>query len=437
MSRGGEKISLVAGQQCTIVASGLVTVQLAEGVIEIAGVVLESQQQYTFMLEGFARSLTFYTLEGGSVTCTGCVAETHISNTEVAPLLRLANAIAQKALSGKPICLAVVGNSGTGKTHAAHTIANALCQHYRRSTVSTPSLYLCDLNGSQNCVYAPCCVSCVEIATETSNKESPLWPSYTASPSRVQCSFFTGDRRSTIEASNFNQFLHHTTQLHECAEALAKNKSCVATSRPTGILLYDVPSCDPKGGIPQDVLCKKLFDVVKPTHVVFTGNSDCGWFVALREDLSRGAPQCEVVSVPMAPAVPLPPKDAFLPGLRSYFSGTVSQPLGSSKVVVDLSEISWLRTNTTSCEVVDPTREQLGHVLCGISHAVVAEEAPFANIAGVVVVVSVDEQNNEAVLIVPSTDESLPNNICLVPHNGASWKLSSDEMKAIEETVAV
>lgn len=442
-----QKVSLSAGQQCTLGGEGRIAVHLSDGVVEIAGIIMAANQTYPFQLSENC-SITFVTLEGGSIVLThpaSTVVDIAKTSTEMSTVMTLARKDVQRA---KPSVIAVIGGAKTGKTHASQTYANILAQGLsKRHGSNGPGVYYADACGA----LTPGCLSVMEMQSpdEAINECAYLWPSHTPSPDRVQCSFWFGNEQPTIGAASMPLFLHCLGQLQACCDAMAKNQAAIVnSSRPAGHVVYDIPTTD--STLPRELFYQRVLEVIRPTTLIITetekGTRD--WARAVEENIRRTSPLTEVTTILQCQR--LSGASSSLNGslrhsLRQYFSGTVAHPLGSSKVVVQLSKLRWYRVRSSvggpaySSEAVVPSSSVVAGCICALSHAKLDVEVPFANVCGVVYVASVSEDHDECVLIVPSGELALPNNVLVlapsITEGVFPWKLSADEASEVEEAV--
>ncbi|CUG89988.1 Hypothetical protein, putative [Bodo saltans] len=442
-----QKISLSAGQQCTLSGEGRITIHLSDGVVEIGGVVIGANQQYPFSLSDNC-SVTLVTLEGGSIVLAHPVATTVDvlkTSTEMSTVMALARKDVQR---GKPTVVAVIGGPRTGKSHAAQTYANILAQGLgKRQGASAPGVYYADASGS----LTPGCLSVMELQSVDGvlSESTFLWPSHTPAPDRVQCSFWLGNEHSTISAAGMPLFLHTLGQLHACCDAMAKNQTAItSTNRPVGHVVYDLPTTD--GTLPRELFYQRVLEMIRPTVLIIT-ESDKGprdWSRSIEENIRRTSPLTEIAVVLQNQRLSASPSGSLRYSLRQYFSGTVGHSLGSAKVVVQLSKLRWYRvrpsTSTGSAyvsEAVVPSSSVVAGCLCALSHAKLDVEVPFANVCGVVFIASVSEEHDECVLVVPSCDTQLPNNVLVLASSSTEgalpWKLSADEVSEVEEAVCL
>lgn len=424
------RITLSAGEECTIMGSGLVHVTLASGVLDVAGVLLEANQSHAFDLHPTQRALVVYTLEGGSgaVTSEGPL-EVHRSETGAAAVAQLARRTLIPLGRSKVL---VIGRAHHGKTLTAHTLCNLLTRYAPESETSlAQNVFLADLNAESNALYAPGCISAVRVAAP------PLWLGRTASPERLPLAFFTGSA-SRPAAADVGAFLWHVQQLHETTMAWIKEQ-CQPANRHH--LVIDAPA--PGENLTEGTFYKKLIEVLQPTHVVLVSHRDGeeDWTAFLQEDVQRVLEDCEFVYVPpVARRCTAAPRAAL--GLE-YLIGTAAAPLGCAKVVVSTQQLQCVELVRDAAQSVraapvhpDPSWSSM---VCALSHAQLLPEVPLAPLVGLVVVAQVDVEHDEMVLIVPAGGESLPARFLVVPgaEGRPSLSLTDAEVALVEESLAV
>ncbi|RNF01052.1 uncharacterized protein Tco025E_08668 [Trypanosoma conorhini] len=424
------KITISAGEECTISGGGAVELQLLSGVVEVAGVLLPAKGSCVFDLAPDARCVVLYTLEGGSVQATaGAPFETLKTATGMAAVVQLCRRTLAAERRTKVL---VIGNAHSGKTLTAHTICNLLREDAAGESAATAAtVFLMDLNPESNCLYAPGCVSTVQV-------EHALWPGTTAAPTRLPFSLFVGEA-ARPSAATVVPFMHFVEQLQECTEALLH----AAPQHERVHLVVDAPA--PVAGVKESVYFRKLIELLRPTHVVTVSAQDGSetWSTFLQEDVQRVLPDCEFACA--TPVVQRCTVSLREPLLREYFAGTPQFPLGCAKVVLPLAQLQFVQYTTpaaataaaVSCRKVAVTPALVGAV-CALSHAEMPEEVPLAPVAGLLLVVAVDEEHEELVAIVPAC-EDLPRRFVVVPNAAAEAPTLSvtTAMAPIEEAVAV
>ncbi|RNE99353.1 hypothetical protein TraAM80_08240 [Trypanosoma rangeli] len=432
------KITISAGEECTITGDGAVELQLLSGVVEVAGVLLPARGTSVFFLEPETRCVVLYTLEGGSVQATATVPfETVKTATGMAAVVQLCRRTLAAERRTKVL---VIGQAHSGKTLTAHTICNLLREDAAGESTTAPAaaVFLMDLNPESNCVYAPGCVSTVQV-------EHALWPGTTSAPTLLPFSLFVGEA-SCPSAATMVSFMYFVEQLQECTETLLH----AAAHHERVHLVIDAPA--PVAGVKESVYFRRLIELVRPTHVVTVSARDGSetWSTFLQEDVQRVLPDCEFSYA--TPVVRRCAGSLREPRLREYFAGTPQFPLGCAKVVLPLAQLQFVQYATpglaseaattvavvVSCRKVAATPALAGSI-CALSHAEVIEEVPLAPVAGLLLVVAVDEEHEELVTIVPVC-EDVPRRFVIVPNAVTAAEpptLSVTTMAPIEEAVAV
>ncbi|KAG8345283.1 putative mRNA cleavage and polyadenylation factor CLP1 P loop [Trypanosoma vivax] len=424
------RVTISAGEECTISGNCAVELQLQSGVVEVAGVPLNARESFTFHLLIDKRSLIFYTLEGGSVlVIADGPYEMSSTATTVAPVVQLC----YRSIVSKPRSkVLVVGSAHCGKTLIAHTICNLLREGAARGELgegTSVSPFLMDLNMQSNCLYSPGCVSAVQV-------EQRLWPGLSSSPTLLPISLFVGEA-DLPSSNNVTAYLHFVAQLQDCTEALLET---VGTG--TVHLIIDAPA--PAPDIKEGVYFRRLVELLRPTHVVTVTSQDVSetWPSFLEEDVQRLLPECEVVhTTPVARRCSGSLRDQYI---CEYFAGTPHWPLGCAKVVLPLNQLTFVqyvtREGEVSCQRVQMTAE-MGRSICALSHAEIIEEVPFAPVAGMLLLLSVDEEHEEVVAVVPAC-EPLPRRFLILPNNeqtshAGPTLCSGGAISCIEKAVSV
>nr|CCC95552.1 unnamed protein product [Trypanosoma congolense IL3000] len=397
-----QKITISAGEECTLCGNCTVELQLLSGVVEVAGVLLNAKEPCTFRIARDQYYIIMYTLEGG------CVVVTSDAQVEVSKAVTGMTSVVQlcrRSLDTTPRSkVLVIGHRHSGKTLVAHTICNLLREEafsVEREMFPT-SVFLMDLNAESNFVYAPGCVSTVLV-------EHVLWPHTSASPTLLPFSLFVG-QAAPPGAESVASFLWFVEQLHDCTQALLDS-----TKTERIHLIIDAPS--PPEGIKEGIYFRRLVELLQPSHVVMVSdpNGSDAWSNALHEDLERLHPGCEVSYAP--PVAKRCRSSLCNQRLREYFGGKPQAPLGCAKAALPLTQLQFVQYVMTegevSCRKVVPSAELAG-CICALSHAEVIEEVPLAPILGLLVLLSVDEEEDEVIVIVP-TSEALPHRFLIIP----------------------
>ncbi|KAH9598111.1 Polyribonucleotide 5'-hydroxyl-kinase Clp1 [Trypanosoma melophagium] len=399
------QITISAGEECTISGSGAVELLLQSGVVEIAGVLLKAREPYVFFLETDQRCVVLYTLEGGSVLATS---NTPVELFKVATGMTAVVQLCRRTLAAERRSkVLVIGRNHSGKTLTAHTICNILREDAATTaaeTGDTPAVvYLMDLNAQSNCIYAPGCISTVEV-------EHALWPGTTFAPTLLPFSLFLGEASLPSAATIFS-FLHFVEQLHDCTEALLKESGHDRVH-----LVMDAPA--PAPGVKEGVYFRRLIELLRPTHVITVIAQDGSetWSTFLQEDVQRVLPDCEFFSVsPVERRCSISMREH---NIREYFVGSPQFPLGCAKMVLPLTQLQFVQYETqgdvVGCRKITAT-SSLSDCLCAISHAEIIEEVPLAPLAGLMLVVVVDEEHEELVAILPACD-NIPRRFIIVPN---------------------
>ncbi|CBH17976.1 hypothetical protein, conserved [Trypanosoma brucei gambiense DAL972] len=423
------KITISAGEECTLSGSCVVGLQLLSGVVEVAGVLLKAKEPPTFRLLTDRYSLVMYTLEGGCVLATSTkqfeVSKAATGMASVGQLCRgaLATVTRSKVL--------VIGRRASGKTLTAHTICNILREDASAVELgaASTSVFLMDLNAESNSIYAPGCISTVLV-------EHILWPDTSASPTLLPFSLFVGETAPPGNES-VASFLSFVEQLNECTDALIG-----AANTERAHVVIDAPS--PQEGVMEGVYFRRLVELLRPTHVVMVstqGESDLCSNV-LQEDIQRVLPECDVSYV--APVSQRCNSSVREQRLCGYFSGNPQCPLACAKIVLPLAQVQFVRyvrsESGVTCSKVTPSATIIG-CICAVSHAEVIEEVPLAPIAGLLLLFAIDEEHEELVAVVPAS-EPLPRRFLILPNEPTrscppSALFSGEVAAHVEEAVAI
>lgn len=455
-----QRIAIGAGQQCIIQGSGVVRLSLVDGVIEIAGALLHAKCEYTFNLQPTQnRNIVLYSLEGGTVAAfreQPPYTLDIIKNTAaISPIVEVVRDSFQK---GKRCVVAVAGGPQCGKTLAACTAGNTLanlCKRQENSTGNTPGVLFADATGSGSMPASLVCTELVAATSSSANHSSspPLWPGSAASPLRFQAaSFWLGLQQSEISSTHMAWYLNVLKQLEAATESVAAK---VKNDTQKSHVVYDLPA--PDDSIPKELFYKHVLQCVHPTMVLLIkgsqteaeGEGSVSWVETLKEDLRRTSPSIQVVvtDLQLRNTIATTSGAALTRALTDYFGGTIEHPLRAGKVVAPLSALRWFRvaavaepqasSSSWATEVVSSASIVAGS-LCAVSLARLDVEIPFADVAGVAVVVRVDKEADEVVLFVPSGEE-LPNNILVLPpmvaaegKSGGLWHLSPTQLATLE-----
>jgi len=457
-----QRVTLVAGQQCTIQGAGIVRVMLIDGVIEIAGALIHAKCEYTFNLQPTQqRNLVLYSLEGGTVGIF-CERPPHtldvVKNTT--NISSITNVVRETFQKGKRCVVAVAGGPQSGKTFAACTAANSLvslCKRQESSVGNSAGAFLADATG---CGPVPASVVCTELQQAGSSSSTgggqfqapPLWPGLVASPIRWQAtSFWLGLQHAEISSNHMAWYLHVLKQLEATVESVAGREPDTQKSH----VVYDLSA--PDESIPKELFYKHVLQCIRPSIVILLRSGqtegseiDATWTETLREDIRRTSPSVQVVITDLqlkCASSSLVPGAALTRSLTDYFGGTLEHPLRAGKVVAPLSSLKWFRVTSAAAsaasssswaaEALSSTASITSGTLCGVSLARLDIEIPYADIAGVVVVLRIDKEADEVVLFSPS-GESLPNHILVLPPApstddcDALWHLLPSQVAALE-----
>lgn len=448
------RISLNAGEEYTLSGSGSILITLQSGVLDVAGVMLEANRPYTFYLHPDRQSIIVFTLEGGACLVAS---DTKVDmRRDVARAGRLVQLTRRTLLAAKKTKVLVIGRPHSGRTLAAHTLCNLLMRYGS----DRKGVFLMDLNTESNCLYAPGCVSFLQVP------ESPLWPGSTASPTLLPLSMYTG-AAVRPSAADVGSHLHFYEQLHETAmsyiqelrgSAGQQQQQQLTSSSSSGYapltnetrshVVVDAPA--PMDDLQEGVWYRRLIEVLRPTHVVIVGSREDGeekWSTFLQEDVQRVLPDCEFCFTDPVAHPCMQSSTRIL--LREYFNGVGYTSLGCSKVVVPLRSLLFVEEVTddgnggggedeVAMRVVHPDAS-FQNLVCALSHAELAEEASLAPVAGLMTIVYVDEENEEIALLIPAAEEPLQRRIVVVPspRHRETLRMTAAQVTAMEESVAV
>lgn len=333
----------------------------------------------------------------------------------------------------------VIGDSGTGKTLVMHTIFNTLRRYSAESEYAMHTkTFAIDLNTDTNGFFSPACVSFVQVV------EPFLWLGQTGSGSNIALSLFTGcaSRPSAKTVSNFH---HFSGQLVETA-MLYLEQLCSLNDRIH--IVIDVPS--PQSDLSPWVFYKNVIENVHPTHVIIVGGrgsetNDASWPSMLQEVVQRSMPDCNfILTETLARSTN---RNIDVPcRLRKYFIGTVFQPLGCAKVVVNKNELQVVELIASDYSDGDAVYARscavdrsLRSTVCALSHAELLDEVPLAPIVGLVILTDIDDEHDEMVLIVPSGETVLQRRFLIAPSMAerGQLRLRNADLAVIEEQIAV
>jgi hypothetical protein len=436
------KVSLVAGQECLMSCHGVVRISLLDGVVEVAGVLLQPSVEVVVKLSAVDnRRLSAYTFEGGTFSVTSSAAIDIVKcSTDAGALMTFVRSALAPLRTSR---VAVVGAAGSGKTLTAHSICNMLARS------GSQRVFLADLSPASNSVVCPGCISAVHVSAA-----HPLIAGACSVPDEVGVSFFTG---ALAPVSSVPLFVHHVSQLQECMQSLMKQ---VASPRESIHAVYDVGA--PEEGVPLDAYLRRVLEVIRPTHILVITNKKTDavetsrgvslWYVNLQEDVQRLLTDCEYRVVHHVPHAVLATGssaagDGAAKGSKvaitvaegqqsssllvqqllvdEYFAGTVDRPLGTTKVVFKLSALRFyiIAPPSTTGDLpkpqrITPTAEDIAMTVCAISYASAEAELPFANILGLIFIVSIDQLHDEITAVLPSGECEIPRPLVLVPTKG-------------------
>lgn len=447
--RSSRRLTLNAGEEYTLIGDGAVQITLQSGLLDVAGVMLDANRPYTFYLHTDRQTITLFTLEGAACMLSS---DNRVDTQRgVARAGKLVQMTRRTILAAKRTKVLVIGRSRSGKTLAAHTLCNLLMRYGN----DKKSVFLMDLNAESNCLFAPGCVSCIQVS------EAPLWPGLTASPKLLPLSLYTG-AAVRPSASNVNSLLHYYDQLHEtvmgyiqelsgAAVAAAQQQSpspyAPSLNETQSHVVVDAPA--PLADLQEGVWYKKLIEVLCPSHVVIVSSREDGeerWSTFLQEDVQRVLPDCEFLFTD--PVAHPCERSSSRELLREYFTGTPFYPLGCSKVVVPLKSLTFVEeageglapgsADGALMRVVHPDAS-FQALVCALSHAELLEEAPLAPIAGLVTIVYVDEKNEEVAMLIPAAEEPLLRRLIIVPQSRYrdTLRMTNAQVTTMEEYVAV
>jgi energy-coupling factor transporter ATP-binding protein EcfA2 len=442
------RISLNAGEEYTLSGNGLIKITLQSGVLDVAGVMLEANRPYRFFLHQDRQSIVVFTLEGG--TCLVLSDNKVEMRRDVARAGKLVQMTRRTLLAARRTKILVIGRSGCGKTLAAHTLCNLLIRYGS----DKKNVFLLDLNAESNCLYAPGCVSCLQVPG------TPLWPGLTASPTLLPLSLYVG-AAVRPSASNVNSHLHYYEQLHDMAmsyiqelrsaveqqQQQQQSSLSLEPSETRSHVVVDAPA--PLQDLQEGVWYRKLIEVLRPTHVVIVGSredNEENWSTFLQEDVQRVLPDCEFLFTD--PVAHPCTKSSSRELLREYFNGSAFYSLGCSKVVIPIKSLVFVEEASegnglggmgeVTMQVVHPDAS-FQNLVCALSHAELVEEAALAPIAGLMTIVYVDEENEEVALLIPAAEEPLQRRIVIVPQTPYrdTLRMTAAQVTAMEEAVAV
>lgn len=268
----------------------------------------------------------------------------------------------------------VVGNVDTGKSSLCTTLVNLAVGEGARFGGQAPfSVALVDLDIGQQSVALPGCIAtafiedCVAIDDPFTNV-MPL-------------ALFFGDK--TVGTSTFGRYLDLCAHTKRCTEAVAKTRPDFLHG---GLVVNTMGWIEDIG---YDILVE-LIEILQITDVVVTGpNPD------LRDKIVRStATSVRRVNV-FDYRSPGGGKGLYMRNSRTrqkfraqqimaYFNGTLRTPMLSSRVVVNIADLTFLNAVTfKSLPMPMPLS------VCAVSSSVSADEAPLASVLGFVVILDV------------------------------------------------
>ena len=278
------KVALVAGQECLLSTHGTIHISLLDGVVEVAGVLLQPNTELVVNLSSSSnRRLSAYSFEGGtvSITSSGGSVDVVKYSTDAGSLMSFTRSTLTPLRTSR---VAVVGVAGAGKTLVAHSICNMLAR-------GQAGVFLADLSPASNSVLCPGCISAAHVSST-----HPLVVGDCAAPEEIGLSFFCG---STRPVKLIQPFVHQLLQLQECLQSLVKQ---MVAPREATHIIYDVGA--PDDSVPLDAYLRRVLEVIRPTHVVVVTNKKADtaagrlggtslWYSNLQEDVQRLLQDCE------------------------------------------------------------------------------------------------------------------------------------------------
>lgn len=471
-------VSLAAGEEAHISAAAAnggggddvteIRMLLREGTAEVAGVPMSSEWvRFTLTRGGggsaagsdpnrgatyLAGGISVYTLEGAVISVvsnnrtTGPEASlpfhVHRAASRVPALFDVVRKLRKKCqLSPAGLRVLVIGRDhGVGCTYAARTLSNLCLRDEYGSAAASKIVYL-DANVAKAAVSCVGTIACAEVTAELCSIDHP----FVASP---PIAFFAGAGAATSSTSA--SILAALGQAADAAAWIARrteHKLCYTViDTPT---LYDDAAAPLAAVSPSSLhvtsrlaFHRAIVDIVAPTDIIFVGCANTqggsdGSMDGLLAEISRTHRNVNVEFVPQLGASSRPTATgnaAHLPSVhlraQDYFFGPPSCPLGCAKVIAPLSQLVFIdvdyAVNPPAVNVVKGSERgrarndsdrglPLPGTLCAVSLATTVAEVPFANIAGIVIVVLIDEASDEVTLVTPSGDATLPRQYLVLP----------------------
>ena len=383
--RPGEGILLrPAGEGCTVYA--------VKGSIEIAGVALRNHAAYPF-----DEDVLCYSTIGGQLCVVGEGVVTIPAPVELDSVWKLVKRLTQQHEGGQEAARVVVLGAGQcGKSLASAILANSL------SRALGVGVSYCDLSPRNNLVTTGFVSSC------TVSPQVAMWRGSPWEERQSVAGYFCGC--ASLSESVVASYLGTASVAVDGALWRVTGGGCSAA-------VFDFPDCDEAS--PATVIMP-LLDFVRPTHVVVVGD-----FVDVVDAIRRRFPGVALVkSEPLLRLVGGNPNEDASVGkarLQRYFGGSQASPKTAHKVSCRLSELTFLAVQSTSsfleCRPVRAADVPVPSIL-SVSLADSEKEVPFANSAGVVWLVDIDEERNEASLYMPSGSHELPSGFLVLPLPG-------------------
>ena len=364
-----------SSQGCTIYA--------VKGSVEIAGVALKNNIAYPFDEPALC-----YTSVGGQVCVVGEGLEITQTPVELDAILKLVRRLIQV---GQEFRIAVLGAPGSGKTLASSVLANGL------SRGLAAGVSLCDLSPRNHLVTAGFVSSCTVTPQAAMWRGSPWTERHSVSAHFCGCSGLTD--------SVVSSYVGTASVAVDGALWRTSGGGCVGS-------VFDFPNCDDAS--PTTVVLP-LLDFIRPTHVVVLGE-----WADVTDAIRRRFPGVAL----MKSEALVSAQNSIMTAesrLQQYFRGTVASPKLVNKVSCKLSDLTFLAVQNTStfleCRPIKFDEVPVPSIL-SVSLADAEKEVPFANSAGVVWLVDIDESRNEASLYVPNGSHELPSNFLVIPLPG-------------------
>ena len=361
---------LAGGEEAFIECFGILTLDIVDGAIDVDGLPLTESHIELGSSRSPTTHIVLFSWSGATVRCRGQSTKIVKSKSSVPQLVECV-----RQLNSKSVVL-VIGPRGCGKSRAAKTVVNSLVKRRVNSV-------LVDLDG-ENGFVAPNTIASVEV-TEGILPHTEF--------GGVPIVYFASSNKSK------GLYLHTVSQLLACASWQASQEGSHA-------IVVDLPYL---GGETH----RRVVDLVQPTSVLALGSDP--QTDDFQSHVARMGTNCTITNLPA-----LHQSDNVSTHraecLQHYFLGG-SRSLGTRAVAVALSQIHLVEIalNAGQLQVQDiELHKTLLHCVAAVSHASQREEVPFANIAGLCIIVGFSKEDDELHIMIPTGECFVPRPFLIV-----------------------